>query len=512
MLKWMAQNFLVQGFSLAASFLDRIFVVGLLIRSFGVDQYADWITLTSCAGLLGLAEVGLNLYYGNSLQRAFARQDEAAFKRVVRVSMFWSVALGLVLFSTAALFLLNFDIARLVALRALSGLGASSCAMLLASAVISKIMRGCISQIYRGRQEFARGILIDAICTVAVPTASVIVVLCGGSPKTLAAAYLLCDLTAGWVVMAGDIKRRYPFLSLRPALPTAAETANLISCVQWQAVQGANTFLSLFLPPLILGAAGASARDVVAFVTGRTLVNLGRQIITMLLIAAGVEIAPRLHAGEKASIAVYSSQLGVVGATLISGGSIAMFCYGGAFVALWTGRAELFDETVYCWLLLGAFSNTIAAPFQMLMGFINEPRVAAVAGVANLALGLPLAALASLRFGVGGLTFGLAFGEIAACLLAIGKLLPETVGGDPFRYFAHCLAAAALTGLWCLAVAKGVEGLSPQTGSVWLAVHFVGFVALGVAPTLLLAAPEQLRKRAFASAYARVATARMRQL
>jgi O-antigen/teichoic acid export membrane protein len=496
MLKWVAQNFFAQILSLAVSFFDRVFVVGFLIRGFGVERYADWIALASFAGLLNLAEVGINLYFGNLMQHAFARRDEAAFNRIVHVSAFVSSALCLVLFLAGALALGLVRPSSLMPAHSLSSEETYWCAIALAGAVISKIMRGPISQIYRGRQEFARGILIDLVCAAAVPIVSVPILFFGGSPQELAIGYLLCDLVAGWGVMIADIRRRYPFLSLRPALPVAHEVSSLLAYVKWQAMQGANGYLSLSAPPLILVAAGVGAKDVVAFTTARTLVNLGRQIVTMLLQAAGVEIASRLHVSENASIAEYSVELGAVGAAVVGGMGIGLSCYGGSLVALWTGHAELFDATLYFWLCVGALCNAVAAPFQILMGYVNKPRTAALAGSMNVALGLPLAALAASAGGANGLTFGLAVGEIAACLLAIGKLFPATTGGDPLRYFRRCFVATAFASLWCAAAAAALREIAPQGGVIGLAIQLVGFAALGALPALLFVAPSQMRARA----------------
>jgi hypothetical protein len=85
MLRKSALNLGSQAINFVVSFGDRILLVGLLIRTWGADVYSDWATLLAVAALLGLAELGFQIQYGNRLSMAKTRGDSAAYARTLGV-------------------------------------------------------------------------------------------------------------------------------------------------------------------------------------------------------------------------------------------------------------------------------------------------------------------------------------------------------------------------------------------------------------------------------------------
>src|SRR5208337_2957082 len=97
MLARILRNTAAQSLTLLISFADRFLVVGILLRMWGPRVYSEWAVLLSCVGLFSLGELGLNIYYGNVLQKAWASEDRARFQRMISVAMACSlgVAAGL---------------------------------------------------------------------------------------------------------------------------------------------------------------------------------------------------------------------------------------------------------------------------------------------------------------------------------------------------------------------------------------------------------------------------------
>lgn len=500
MLKSALRNFLVQLLALGVSLFDRLVVVALLIRSFGVDQYADWVTLSSAAGLLNLAETGLNFYFGNRLQNAFARRDDASFQRALGIALGAAGALSLCLFALAALAFALVDIDAALTLRAVTGREARLCLALLAALAILRILRGCLLQIYRGRQEFSRGIVVDALTLAAVALASALVSLSGGGPAALAIVCFGVDMAVGWGVALIDIRRRYPLLRLVPATPTRAEIADVLRCVKWAALAQISVSLLQWLPALILGATAFGARAIVAFVVLRTLVNVARQATGMLLLAVNVELAATLPDAPRAAIAARLRELAAVTLAAASAVGVALLAYGVEALAFWTGRGGLFDLPTLCWMLAGLLAGTLAAPVQMLLSFANEPRFVALAGLINVLIGVPLGAAAAASCGAAGLAFGLALGEIAASLFLLTARLPQRLETSLSDYALWPLALAALTALWCAATAAAIGGLVSAAGVFGFGLRLAAFGLFGAVPALALAIPPALRASLLARA------------
>ena len=186
-----------------------------------------------------------------------------------------------------------------------------------------------------------------------------VVALSGGSLLMLAGAYLACDLLAGWGLMLLDLRRRFPDLSFRPAVPDRHEVLDLVRQVRWFAVQQGAPVAWLQVPVLIVGAVGVTSAALVSFVILRTLVNFARQLASMLSISAGVELATSFHAGNRSEVAGKLAGFGTVLCGAAGACAAAIWIFGEAFVAVWTGQVGLFDPAIIGWLLLAAL---IAAP------------------------------------------------------------------------------------------------------------------------------------------------------
>ena len=163
MLARLGGNFAAQIAGIALSFADRFIVVGLLLRTLGTDAYSDWVLLLSSAGLLSLAELGLNIYFGNVWQKAHATRDSAQFQRMLGLSLTCSAGLGLILLCVMLFVLLSSDLVATLSLKTLTNREADIVFLLLGCATASRAMRGGVAQIYRGRQVFALGAMIDMI-------------------------------------------------------------------------------------------------------------------------------------------------------------------------------------------------------------------------------------------------------------------------------------------------------------------------------------------------------------
>ena len=493
MLRAALRNFVVQGLSLGQSFFDRIFVVALLLRSLCVDVYADWVAITSVAGLFGLAETGLNFYFGNVMMRRFAEGDVAGFQRILSVAITVAVGLAAFLVLLGVALIAPIDIVRSLSLGGIARFDAKIALALLSIVSISRIFRGCLFQIYRGRREFARGLIVDLMFAMSVSLASAGVALVGGGVVDLALATFGCEAIFGWGVLLVDLTRRYPSLRLRPAFPRAAEIADLWARIKWSALAQAGSSLVVWAPPLLLGAMRIGASAVVSFVVLRILVSLGRQATGMLLTAFNVELAALAPETQGDSRAAAIAGLGAFSSAATAVLAVASVAFAGEAISLWTGKAALFDPAVLASLFAGSLAGGFAAPFQMFLSFANEPKLVAIAAVINACVGLTLGALGASMFGLLGLTVGLAMGEIAgsAYFLTSGAL--SALRLDTAHYLRRSFAITSLVVVSTAALAVALRLLPLPGGLAGLTVRVILFVVLGATPALVFSAPRPLR-------------------
>lgn len=497
MLTRIGASFAAQLLSLALSFADRFLLVGILLRAWGPAVYADWAVLFASAGLLSLGEFGLGIYFGNVWQRAHASGETETFRRMVQVSIFCYCLLACIL-ATIALALavaVSGDLRQFLSIDSLSRTDTVVVFLLLAAISISGVLRGSISQIYRGRGEFARGIMVSSLSLAASLSCAIIAGLLGVTPVGLAIVYVVCDLLAGSTIIVRDISHRHPDLRLRPAKPTATELADIVTHAKWFAVQQGVPIAWLQTPVLLLGGLGVTGGALVSFVILRTLVNTARQMGMMLALSAGVEIAPAFHQGNREHIAGQLSAVATTLAAMVGALTAGMVLLAEDFVGLWTGRRDLFDAWTLFWLGAAAVIATPAIPLGTLFMLGNRPKPAALANLMQLGIGIVACAALAARFGAAGAAGGLALGEAVASGIVLPIFAQRHFGIDTPRYMTACMRAFLASVVWCGVVGGLAKLLIGSATPATFVVCAALWGLFGLAPAIAMSLPRPQRSR-----------------
>jgi O-antigen/teichoic acid export membrane protein len=492
------KNFGAQLISLGLSALERFVTAGLLIRAWGADAYSDWLVVGSTAGLIGLTELGVSVYFGNIWQKAFAAGDSALFQRTLSLAVATLIGFGVVLALTIGAALGPFSLASTLELHTMPLGTATLVLLLLSSAVVSRIMRGCLSQIYRGRGMYAAGTVIDQMFTASVLVATIAVALSGAGPLAVATATVLCDILFGWLFVMWNLRTRFPELHLYPVLAERAEVEDLLAKVKWFALWQGASALWLNLPMVVMNQFGIAGSSVVGFVLVRTLVNMGRQIGTMLSLAAAVELAGSLHAGAERRALAHAQQVGQLLSATSAVSAIAILEFGRPFVSVWSGRPGMFEPGVAAWMVGASLVLAPAVPLSFLHMLANRPRTPALANMAQVAVGLPAMVGLSIPFGIVGATAGLAIGEAVGAVALVSALCAPSLGGNYLGYLANCAASTLKAAFWAGAVALALRALYEPQGSIGLFLAGGLWMILGAVPALFVAMPQAERLKGLA--------------
>jgi O-antigen/teichoic acid export membrane protein len=493
MISAISRNFAAQGLGLLISFADRVLVLGLLLRAWGPQIYSEWVVLLSYAGLLALGEFGLNAYYGNVWQQVSATGDTERFRRMVSVALYCSATVAAVLGLLALALLVSLDLPTILSIKSLSRTDAMMVLVLIGAAVLSRIVRGAVSQIYRGRQAFALGTMIDLVFPGGTVILTIAAALLGAGPVILAGIYFACDLIAGWCVMLWDLSRRWPDLHFRPSLPTGTEVRQITRHVKWLAVQQAGPVAWLQIPVILLGQAGVTGSALISFVILRTLVNFARSLGTFLSIGAGVEIAHVHHAGRTEDATRHLVTVGGVLSVLTAAIAVGVALLGAPFVTLWTGRPDLFDPYIAAWLLAAAAIAAPTVPLVWHLILVNAPRPASIALLAQLTIGLSACWVLVPQYGAPGAAAGLAVGEVFAMGAVLPAMAARHIRINYLRYLGRCVIGMTLTALWCGAVAMALLTVVNVTSIFGLGIAGGLWGLCGLLPALIATLPARQR-------------------
>jgi hypothetical protein len=494
MLRQSAKNFASQLFGLAVSFIDRIFLVGLLIRVWGPAGYSDWAALVAAAGLLGLADPGFQLFYGNRLTRAKLTGDQSAFDRTLGFGVIFYGALSLALVLFAGALALSVDLSALLNLTQLPQREAAIAFALIGAMVISRTARAELSQLYRGNGEFHRGIVTDTTTILLGVLAMLIAAASGATPVQLAATYFACDFFLGWLILGTDTFVRYrPRFEFRGVL--ASELPAFGAVAIWYAlVQGLPIFL-LHLPILMLSALGLGGAGLVSFVVQRTLVNFGRSFASMATMSTGLELANLVHRGAHEEMQRGAALLARLNAVFAGAMVAGLIVFGQAVITQWTGRPELFTLLTLMALAAPAVIGAAGAPLANLSLYADRPSAQAMA----------LAVLATVgayalghAYGVAGVAIGVALGEVIGASVVLPFLAARRFGVPYGRILFSSLTISVLTAAVGVILGAAITAVLAPSDKARLLIDAALWSAMVVGPLALIAVGANTRQRAFA--------------
>jgi len=353
------QEYLAQGVSFAVTMMDRVLIAAVLLRMWGVEQYASWTLALSAMGMVAIFDLGLNAYFSNRLAMLVAKGRHLRALRAYRAGTWLMagafVAGGIVVFIGFGLYLRYF-----------SGIAASSrlweaTGLLLVGAVV-RLALSMQYYLYRAHNQFARQTLLSALGDFSRVVFVVGAALSGFGLVATAAAYLLASVLSTVPVLMMELPRRFPRFSLALEMPNRPERRHLRSVAFAYWLQSACTTLLLFLPVFIIYGWVADVTVVAQFVLVRTLSNFVRTGQQLLALVLGQEAARRLAIGDKGGLWMVFRDGGNLLAVQ-SGCAVGMIlALGGPLFALWTGRPGLYVGP----LLAVAMLPVAAAPTLLL--------------------------------------------------------------------------------------------------------------------------------------------------
>lgn len=477
-------NAAAQILPLLLAIFERIVLLGVLLRVMGPEAYADWVTVFSTVTMLTLVEFGLGIYFGNHWQSANARADLAELQRYLSIS----ICTYLILCGFSALSLLIFAVyAPIVSLLELTVFQPAEASLILTGlglATVLRILRGSVSQIYRGMQRFARGTVVSNLPQFVIAIITVIAALNGAEAVTLAMLALIVELFFGLVLLTLDIRFCFPALRLTPVLPTKHDFTAMVRLGKWFAiVQGVPTIWQQ-MPILFASRLTETAIVFVGFVSMRILSNFVRTLIEIFVRAFAVEIVPMFHRGEINELNRMLMFFGGLTTCLVGALMGYLTVYAEPLLTLWTGDAQVYDPAVLWLLLLPTVAVVPALPLRMIFEFANKPRVVALAMLIQIGILVVLLSFVPLSDPVllvsSALALAEVFGFLGFLLLRIRHLMELNLR----RYLAVCLICFVSVFPMAWVIARTTTYLVVPNGLVsflvssttWLALIFVAAV------------------------------------
>lgn len=506
MLARMSWNIAAQFLGLLSGLLDRLLLAGLMIRVWGLEAFADWSVVASAAMLFGVCELGMQLHFLNLMQAAHVKGDQPAFEHAFGLAKFCYGIVALVFCALIPLALWGANALHWFDTRALASSESAIIFVAMALSSVVAIVRGPYATALMARGQFPLAITMGTLTFTAMVLASIAALAAGARPSTLAIIQCLWMGPVSILLLYWADRRNRAAIKLGPPtgcrMPTRTEARSIASHVKWYAVQQVGPIVLLQLPVTLMTGFGVESRALATFILIRTLINITRQLTTVVASATGVEIASVMHSSVMHSDAdgkawAATQRVGWMATAAAAVLAPAILLFGARFVEIWTKRSDIFDLSLTAWLLLPVIATI---PLQQLATHLQFAGRAGLVGgprLAQLLATIPAGWL-GLRFGG---THGLAIALAAIEIVSQWWIVPHVARMPEFHglaaYISRCFAG--MTGLMAASTIAAAASLFAMPADINPVFNLIApgclWVLLIAGPLLWATNPGDIRSR-----------------
>ncbi|MFC4293986.1 lipopolysaccharide biosynthesis protein [Novosphingobium tardum] len=449
------REYVAQVAAFVVALSDRLFIPAVFLRTLGVASFSAWSVAIAAGAFVSVLEFGVTRFYTNRLIALVEQNDHQAAHRMYREAL--TMIAVLVIFALTVIAVGFGYFVRGVGDPVLDRqLPFIAIPITLAAAVLQLL--AVRQALYRAHRNFAVETWIRLGGEAARIAAVVLGALTGIGLLEIAWVWLGATIAFVFVPFSVHTRLLYRGFADRIGLPRGAEFVSMSRLAPGLWLQSMFMTLYATLPVMAIGALTAAPALIAQFVLMRTIANFVRQILQMFANVFGIELARRHAVGDHAGFAQVFGETNRFLAVQTAVATGALFVLGQPLFTVWTGKPELFDET----MLLFAVLPPVLMPATMLsieaLAYANRPWPIVRGRVVQLVVSVALFFVLPAQNPALRMTEALAIGEI------VGLSFPLMIAIGRFNPLIRMRSAAMLLVYSGLAFAVTVAMVAP----VWL--------------------------------------------
>jgi O-antigen/teichoic acid export membrane protein len=432
----------------AARVFAQVASVSVLLASWGLHRYGDWVILSALPTWLAFSDIGFTGAATNEMTMAAGRDDHGRAREVFQAVSGLLLVILLGLAAALPLLVLALPMAQLLNLSTLSDTTAGWALVALGLDALFTVYAGLLYGAFASSGRYGEGSMLMAMTMLGEFGALALAALLGADPA-LAAVAMCAAQAAGTGVMYVLMRRRVPWLwagrprvrraVLEPLLP-AAVAAGAIPAALAVNIQG-----TVLLVGLSLGPASAAI-----FSTLRTMSRAVIQVVASVAAIVTPEISRAYAAGNSALLRTIhrrSCQIALwLALVLVAGLGVA----GRPVLHLWTSGTIKPDAALLALFLAATVVDALWYTSLAVLYATNRHQRAAVAFTLVSLISLPVAYVSTKAWGLHGVALTL----LAADLIMLVPVLRQSLPAAHDR-LADWLSDVLVPPVWLGALGRG---------------------------------------------------------
>jgi O-antigen/teichoic acid export membrane protein len=406
----------------AARVLAQVASVSVLIASWGLHRYGDWVILSAIPTYLAFSDIGFTGAATNEMTMAAGRGDHDRARSVFQAVSAALLGVLAVLAVALPLVALTVPLGQVLNLSTLSESSAAWTFVVLGFDTLFTVYAGLLYGAFASGGHYGDGAMLMALTMLGEFGALALIALAGGGPPLGAVGMLIVQVT-GTIVMYAAMRRRVPWLRLgRPPKLRTTLRPLLSPALAAGALPGALT-VNMQGMILVIGIAVGPAGAAV-FSTLRTMSRAVIQLVSSVQSVVIPEIA-RAFAADEGNLLRALHRRGCQIAFWLSLSMVAgLALFGGSVLHVWTsGKVGKSGPLLYLFLIATVVDSLWYTSLAVLYATNRHQRVAGYYMLASV-LSLPLAYGLLQVWGLSGAGTALLVAEVFMLFPVLHQSLP----------------------------------------------------------------------------------------
>lgn len=382
------KNIIANLFKILILFFEKIAIVPLYIKYWGIALYGDWLVITAITSFFVMSDMGLNNVSNNRFCMKYAEKNFSECNSLIINNIILIGSIGIISTISMIIFVLNTNLQLTLGLHAIDNSTAAFILVILCIQVFLNMLGGVFDSIYNACHLASRATYINNFTKLAYAIILLLCIVFNIELKHLIFC-IIVPYILGFTFKIIDSRKYYRYKLQLNSFDKKLFIKLITPSLSYLMFPMSNAISFQGYTLIVNYALGAPA--LVLFNTTRTLVNFIRTLVEAITHAIKPELAIAYGERNKVKLKRIYKKAIFVTLTLAALCCLFLLLFGNFIYRIWTDNTIAFNLTLMLSFMLVIILNTLQSSSSVVIHSTNNHQIVAIITLLSSTIGITIA-------------------------------------------------------------------------------------------------------------------------
>lgn len=382
------KNIIANLFKILILFFEKIAIVPLYIKYWGIALYGDWLVITAITSFFVMSDMGLNNVSNNRFCMKYAEKNFSECNSLIINNIILIGSIGIISTIGMTIFVLNSNLQLILGLHAIDNSTAALILVILCIQVFLNMLGGVFDSIYNASHLASRATYINNFTKLAYAIILLLCIVFNIELKHLIFC-IIVPYILGFTFKIIDSRKYYRYKLQLNSFNKKLFIKLITPSLSYLMFPMSNAISFQGYTLIVNYALGAPA--LVLFNTTRTLVNFIRTLVEAITHAIKPELAIAYGERNKVKLKRIYKKAIFVTLTLAALCCLFLLLFGNFIYRIWTDNSIAFNLTLMLSFMLVIILNTLQSSSSVVIHSTNNHQIVAIITLLSSTIGITIA-------------------------------------------------------------------------------------------------------------------------